>query len=57
MGTGRVPIRVENEKWRILPVGEVHDQLRGRHSHRTDVMQLLLAAERKLASHDQHSPI
>jgi hypothetical protein len=25
-GTGRVPVLVEKEKWRILPVGEVHDQ-------------------------------
>ncbi len=24
--TGGVPIRMEKEKWRILPVGEVHDQ-------------------------------
>jgi hypothetical protein len=23
---GGVPIQVENEKWRILPVGEEHDQ-------------------------------
>jgi hypothetical protein len=23
---GGVPVRVEKEKWRILPVGEVHDQ-------------------------------
>ena len=23
---GQVPIHVELEKWRILPVGEVHDQ-------------------------------
>jgi hypothetical protein len=23
---GSVPIHVEKEKWRILPVGEVHDQ-------------------------------
>src|SRR5262245_65156126 len=25
-GQGRVPRHVEKEKWRILPVGEVHDQ-------------------------------
>src|SRR5437879_11752255 len=25
-GCGGVPIHVEKEKWRILPVGEVHDQ-------------------------------
>jgi hypothetical protein len=25
-GNGGVPIHVEKEKWRILPVGEVHDQ-------------------------------